>query len=321
MHAQASTPTGAPPIIVGYDGSTSAGTALEWAARAAASRSCRLEVLTALPPVPEGMAAPIGLSSSVVPGRRHPVPESVLEEARLMAAKVLADDAVEVTSVVGEAAPAFVRASERAQMVVVGNRGHGALGTALLGSVSSTVARHAHCPVTVVRGTVDDPDHRRPVTVGVDYLEPSPAAVRLAADLAARWAVPLRIVSAWAQPGQGALGLSHLGVRPVHEGARARQDLARAATLEAAGQARRVAPDLAVELLTPGTPAAPALEDDSRRSGLLVLGSRRLGPLERVASGSVGATVLDHASCPVTVVPSCAAHTAGRVTGRGDRTG
>ena len=311
MDARASTPTAPPPIVVGFDGSPAAETALEWAARAAASRSCPLEILAATGPAHEGVAAPIGLSSSVVPGRSH-APDSLVEDARRLAAKVLPEDAVEVTTVAGAAGPALVRASERAQMVVVGNRGHGALGSALLGSVSAAVARHAHCPVTVVRGTVDDPDRRRPVTVGVDYLEPSPAAVRLAADVAARWAVPLRIVSAWAEPELGPIGLSHLHARPVSEGARARQDLARAATLEAAAQARVVAPDLVVELLTPGAPAAPALEDDSRRSGLLVLGSRRLGPLERVTVGSVGDAVLDHASCPVTIVPTCTAHTAGR---------
>ena len=115
-----------------------------------------------------------------------------------------------------------------------------------------------------------------------------------------------------AVPEIGAIGLSHLQARPVPEGARARQELARAATLEAADQARLVAPDLEVELVTPGAPAASTLEDDSRRSGLVVLGSRRLGPLERVAVGSVGKAVLDHASCPVTIVPTCAAHAAGR---------
>ena len=38
-----------------------------------------------------------------------------------------------------------------AGIVVVGSRGHGGVRRALLGSVSDSVVRHAHCPVLVVR--------------------------------------------------------------------------------------------------------------------------------------------------------------------------
>ena len=36
-------------------------------------------------------------------------------------------------------------------LIVMGSRGHGRIRRALLGSVSDSVVRHAHCPVTIVR--------------------------------------------------------------------------------------------------------------------------------------------------------------------------
>jgi nucleotide-binding universal stress UspA family protein len=40
-----------------------------------------------------------------------------------------------------------------AGMIVMGSRGQGRLRRALVGSVSESVVRHAHCPVTIVRDT------------------------------------------------------------------------------------------------------------------------------------------------------------------------
>lgn len=46
---------------------------------------------------------------------------------------------------------ALTDASERADLLVVGSHGRGALGAVLLGSVSRGALHHAHCPVAVVR--------------------------------------------------------------------------------------------------------------------------------------------------------------------------
>jgi nucleotide-binding universal stress UspA family protein len=53
----------------------------------------------------------------------------------------------------GDPAESIVDAarSERADVIVVGSHGRGALGRALIGSVSDQVVRHAPCPVLVVR--------------------------------------------------------------------------------------------------------------------------------------------------------------------------
>jgi nucleotide-binding universal stress UspA family protein len=53
----------------------------------------------------------------------------------------------------GKAAPEIVALAEEigAGLIVMGSRGQGGISRALLGSVSESVVKHAHCPVLVVR--------------------------------------------------------------------------------------------------------------------------------------------------------------------------
>ena len=51
----------------------------------------------------------------------------------------------------GFTVPTLVDISETADMVVVGNRGRGAVSRLLLGSVTSGLVHRAHCPVAVIR--------------------------------------------------------------------------------------------------------------------------------------------------------------------------
>lgn len=55
----------------------------------------------------------------------------------------------------GEPAESIVEAAlaERADVIVIGSHGRGAIGRALIGSVSDQVVRHAPCPVLVVRSS------------------------------------------------------------------------------------------------------------------------------------------------------------------------
>jgi nucleotide-binding universal stress UspA family protein len=55
--------------------------------------------------------------------------------------------------IMGEVAREIVHLAEdlRAGLIVMGSRGRGGIRRALMGSVSDSVVRHAHCPIMVVR--------------------------------------------------------------------------------------------------------------------------------------------------------------------------
>ena len=59
---------------------------------------------------------------------------------------------ITVSVLVGDAAEELIRASQDADMLVVGSRGSGGFSRLLLGSVSSQVTHHASSPVVVIRG-------------------------------------------------------------------------------------------------------------------------------------------------------------------------
>jgi nucleotide-binding universal stress UspA family protein len=65
---------------------------------------------------------------------------------------------VQATIVEGRPAMVLVEASERADLLVVGSRGHGEFAGMLLGSVSEHCVTNAHCPVLVLRA----PEHGGP---------------------------------------------------------------------------------------------------------------------------------------------------------------
>lgn len=66
----------------------------------------------------------------------------------------------------GNAAQVLIDESKRASMVVVGSRGHGGFAGLLLGSVSSTVAERAQCPVLVSHGVMETVDSDALPSVG-----------------------------------------------------------------------------------------------------------------------------------------------------------
>lgn len=137
-------------IVVGVDGSPGSRAALRWAFDEARIRRAALEVVTVWQ---------FPVMTSLPAFGAMPPPDDMGEQAEAELRQVLVDedvaptDEVPVTTVVAEgaAAPALLEASEGADLLVVGSRGHGGFTGLLLGSVSHQCASHSECPVVVVR--------------------------------------------------------------------------------------------------------------------------------------------------------------------------
>lgn len=141
-------------IVVGVDGSTCGRAALVFAARESALRGARLQIVCAWeisPAVYSGGFAP-GLDQPTLDAFREGA-ETVVHEAVAAAKELQATIECEGKAVQGQPAEVLLQEARDADLVVVGNRGHGGFASLLLGSISHQVVQHATCPVTVVRET------------------------------------------------------------------------------------------------------------------------------------------------------------------------
>lgn len=302
------------PIVVGYDGSTQARAATRWALDEAARTDVPVRLLSVFEWLSGGSWMGPGPGPGTWPDevpRREAENElnAALAEARRTHPDVDVDGAV----LDGPPALRLRESSERAALVVLGNRGHGGFTGLLTGSTSLAVSAHAHCPVVVVRG-VDPSTGSRDgdVVVGVDGSPESLLALEFALAQAAGRGVPLRVLRSWhlpapawgtplpgwnlvAPPG-GAPG-APLGFDP-EEVRRAE----RAVLDEVLAERRRAHPEVDVRPeVALGGPAGTLIEATATAQ-LVVVGSRGRGGFRGLLLGSVSQQVLHHAACPVAVV-------------------
>jgi nucleotide-binding universal stress UspA family protein len=196
----------------------------------------------------------------------------------------------------------------RAELIVVGNRGLGRLGSMLLGSVSAEVVDHAPCPVLVARSSqagrillaVDgSASSRRAVDHlgGTGYLAGHPVEViTVGPSLLARDSsipTPAPVIAA-----------ELAGRLAEHDSAQARvvRERTEATAASAAEQLMRDGFEARWSIST-GDPAHEIIEAaGSLGCDLIVLGSRGLTGLQRVLLGSVARNVLIHTHASVLIV-------------------
>jgi nucleotide-binding universal stress UspA family protein len=277
--------------------------AVRWAVGEATLRNAPLTIVHALA---RPAAGPPILPTSPTPLSGAPAepPERRARHLLGRAAKVAEDHAtgdrgprIGTEVVVSSPAAALVEKSKSAEMVVVGSRGQNTWRRTLLGSVSTALVHHAHCPVAVVH---DDLTSARqhphsPVLVGIDGSPASELAIAIAFDEASRRGVTLLTMHA-----SNDADLSHIPsmekwskqtVQPA-----AKETLAE----RLAGWQERY-PDVVVHRLVVWDQAAHHLLDKGQSAQLIVVGSRGRGGFTAMLLGSVSTAVVQAAKVPVIV--------------------
>jgi nucleotide-binding universal stress UspA family protein len=140
-------------IVVGVDGSDSSKTALRWAVRQAQLAGSAIEAVIAWH-VPE-LTGSYGYRPVSAAGRADLSETAGQTLAAAIAAAVDPATSVPVAQCVVQGNPASVllKAAAGADLLVVGSRGLGESGSALLGPVSQHCADYAVCPIIIVPGS------------------------------------------------------------------------------------------------------------------------------------------------------------------------
>jgi nucleotide-binding universal stress UspA family protein len=284
------------PVVVGVDGSEPSLRAVDWAADEAARRGVQLRLVYAsLWERYEGahLAEDLGKPSEHV--RAEDVVATAARRAHLR------QPDLKITTDVQPEEPEYVlvRESRNAALLVTGTRGRSGMAEALLGSVSLTVAGHAHCPMIVVRGSHDDQagsTARGRIVVGIGDKPTASGALRFAFEEARRRGATVEALRAWRCPAHESTD------HPLLAGEPARLHEQRAAEeLEAALQ--DVPADVELRRRTVEGLPRTALVDASHHADLLVVGARRGQRHFGLQLGRVAHGVLHRSACPVAIVP------------------
>jgi nucleotide-binding universal stress UspA family protein len=280
--------------LAGYDGTAAARAAVGFAA-ALGPEDARVIAVNVYPDVTDRFTAE-GASATLQRDLRA-------ESERLLA--TLEEPGAEHRSVAANS-PAQglheLAAERQAALVAIGVTYHGWLGRTIPGTVGYHLLHGSPCPVAVTPAG----DWRRLDTIAVAYdgTPEADEALAYGASLARRRGARLLLVGVAARAMHAAAAATGYGFNwTLPEGAW--EDFTRGfrVTLDAAAERIGGAPAVQTRVLT-ATPVGQALVDTCRADvDLMVIGSRGFGPLRTVIMGSVSRHVIDHAPCPVIVVP------------------
>ena len=259
--------------VVGWDGSNTAETALEWAIERAELQPEGMRRLILVRAVDDSL--PEDAAQVLATARAD-----VAERARRTGAEHLSLD-VEAIAVRGEPGDVLAGRSGDDVLVVVGAENAHTEEYSHSSRLGPRLAGAADGPVAVV--PIGDSPGGSGVMVAVDHDAPAERLCRLAADYAAERGETLHAV--------------HVGTR-AHDVA---EDAEILDMLLAPALAEH--PDLIVVTHIESGPTARALLKRARERATVFVGSRRLGAVRRMFLGSVSHALVTNARCATVVVP------------------
>jgi len=283
-----------PVHVAGYDGSPASRAAVELALLLGRPLGARTVAVT-------GYDLPI---PALGPGATLGADALLAEEARHAAAAVAADlhlSGVERITHPGPAVVALCRVAERerADLIVVGTTHRGGLGRLYPGSIAEQLVHGAPCAVAVA-----PEDARggplRTIAVAYDRSREARAALDVAVDLALAHGAALRVLTVYPAPAGALATVTPAGTAVPEVDHALRERLEH----DLDGLVGGLPPELhpTAEVL-PGWAGRALVEACATGVDLLVAGSRSYGPVRGALAGSVSRELVDHASCPVLVVP------------------
>ncbi len=194
-----------------------------------------------------------------------------------------------------------VCADEGARLLVVGSRGHSALRSGLLGSVTRDLAAGAPIPLVVVPPHYAGGDGGATVVCGVDGSAHAVAAARISGGLAG--ALGGRVVVAHALKDLRAT-IAYLGARSTQPALTGQPDAREAEAVAIVEEALAGAGEGAAGVIEPGAPwdALQAVADREDAS-MLAVAARGQSAARAALLGSVATRLAEEATRPILVVP------------------
>ena len=183
-------------ILVGVDGSPESLAAVDWAVARAERQNWRVHILCAYSLPSFTTASLDGGYAALDDSAIRSGAQAVIDEAveRVKKSEVNVTSSLET----GDPAGVLVDLSEEATLAVVGTRGGGGFTDRLLGTVSSALPAHSHCPAVVVPQRTEGADYTpvRRIVVGVDGSSSARRALKWAVAEAEAWGAELTAIAA-----------------------------------------------------------------------------------------------------------------------------